>query len=81
MLSLWFRPPVGSAGGVRLPGRPLHMMQLTQQAQIPQFMRALRVNMVDLVTRRSTEHAPAAVTADDSLTDPPPVGREFLSAS
>lgn len=81
MLSLWFRPPVGSAGGVGLAGRPLHVMQLAQQAQIPQFVRALRVNMVDLVAGRPTEHAPAAVAADDSLTDPPPVGREFLSAS
>lgn len=80
MFSFWFRPPVGSAGGVGLAGRPLHVVQLTQQTQVPQFMGALRINVVDLVAGCPTEHAPAAVAADDGLTDPPPVRREFLPA-
>ena len=80
MLSFWFRPPIGSAGGVGLTSRPLHVVQLTQQTQVPQFVGPLRINVVDLVPGCPTEHAPAAVAADDGLTDPPPVRREFLSA-
>ena len=74
-------PPVSSAGSVRLPCRPLHMVQLTQEAQIPELMRPLRVDMVYMVAGGTTERAAAAVAADDGLPDLLPVLRELVASS
>lgn len=80
MLAPWFRPPVGATGGVRLPSRPLHVVQLTQQAEVPQLVRATRINMIHVITRAAAEHAAATIPADDGLTDPRPVRRQLLAA-
>lgn len=74
-------PPVSSAGGVRLPSCPLHMVQLAQEAQIPELMRPLRVDMVYMVAGGTTERAAAGVAADDGLPDLLPVFRELVASS
>ena len=74
-------PPVSSAGGVRLPRRPLHVVQLTQEAQVPELMRPLRVDMVYMVAGGATERAAAVIAADDGLPDLLPVFREFVASS
>lgn len=79
MLTPWFRPPVGPPRCVRLPSRPLHVMQLAQQAEIPQLVRATRINMIHVITRAAAEHAAATIPADDGLTDPRPVRRQLLT--
>ena len=66
---------------MRLPRRPLHMVQLTQEAQIPELMRPLRVDMVYMVTGGTTERAAAGVAADDGLPDLLPVLRELVASS
>lgn len=86
MLALWsmltprFRPPSGAPRGVRLPSRPLHVMQLTQKAEIPQLVRTTRINMIHMITRATTEHATTTIPANDSLTDPRPVRRQRPAA-
>ena len=74
-------PPVSAAGGVRLPRRPLHVVQLTQEAQIPELMRPLRVDMVYMVAGGTAERAAAGVAADDGLPDLLPVLRELVASS
>lgn len=76
-----FRPPVSSAGSVRLPRCPLHMVQLTQEAQIPELMRPLRVDMVYMVAGGTTERAAAGVAADDGFPDLLPVPGELVASS
>lgn len=81
VLSALLCPPVSSAGSVRLPRRPLHVVQLTQEAQIPELMRPLRVDMVYMVAGGTTERAAAGVAADDGFPDLLPVLRELVASS
>lgn len=81
VLSVLLCPPVSSAGGVRLPRCPLHVVQLTQEAQIPELMRPLRVDMVYMVAGGTTERAAAGVAADDGFPDLLPVLRELVASS
>lgn len=74
-------PPVSSAGGVRLPSCPLHMVQLTQEAQVPELVRTLRVDVVYMVAGCATEGAAAVIAADDGLPDLLPVLRELVASS
>ena len=86
MLALWsmlaprFRPPVGAPRGVRLLSSPLHVMQLAQEAEVPQLVRATRVDMVHLVSWGATEDAASTVPANDRLTDLPPAWRQRAAA-
>lgn len=66
---------------MRLPSCPLHMVQLTQEAQIPELMRPLRVDMVYMVAGGATERAAAGVAADDGLPDLLPVLGKFVASS
>lgn len=81
VLSALLCPPVSSAGSVRLPRCPLHMVQLTQEAQIPELMRPLRVDMVYMVAGGTTERAAAGVAADDGFPDLLPVPGELVASS
>lgn len=81
VLSTLLCPPVSSAGGVRLPRCPLHVVQLTQEAQIPELMRPLRVDMVYMVAGGTTERAAAVIAADDGFPDLLPVLRELVASS
>ena len=74
-------PPVSAAGGVRLSRCPLHVVQLTQEAQIPELMRPLRVDMVYMVAGGTTERAAAGVAADDGFPDLLPVPGELVASS
>ena len=66
---------------MRLPRCPLHMVQLTQEAQIPELMRPLRVDMVYMVAGGTTERAAAGVAADDGFPDLLPVTGELVASS
>jgi hypothetical protein len=57
------------------------MVQLTQEAQIPELMRPLRVDMVYMVAGGTTERAAAGVAADDGLPDLLPVPGELVASS
>lgn len=81
VLSALLCPPVSSAGGVRLPRRPLHVVQLTQEAQIPELVGALRINVVYMVAGGTTERAAAVIAADDGFPDLLPVLRELVASS
>jgi hypothetical protein len=55
-------------------------MQLAQEAEIPQLVRATRINVIHMTTRATTEHATTTIPANDSLTDPRPVRRQRPAA-
>lgn len=74
-------PPVSAAGGVRLPRCPLHVVQLAQEAQIPELMRPLWVDMVYVVAGGAAECAAAVIAADDGFPDLLPVLRELVASS
>ena len=86
MLAFWpmlaprFRPPSGAPRCVRLPSRPLHVMQLAQEAEIPQLVRPVRVDVIHVVAWGATEDAASAVAADDRLTDLSPAWRQRPAA-
>jgi hypothetical protein len=56
------------------------MVQLAQEAQVPELMRPLRVDMVYMVAGGATECAAAGVAADDGLPDLLPVLRELVAS-
>lgn len=64
-------PPVRAPRSVGLTSSPLHVVQLAEEAQIPQFVRPPGVYVVHMITGSATVDAAAHVAGDDEL----PYGR------
>ena len=61
----------------RLRLSPTHMTRPAQRPQVPQLMRPRRVNMIHLVSRPTTHHAPATVPLQHPSTQSPPPSRQL----
>jgi hypothetical protein len=55
-------------------------MQLAQEAEIPQLVRPVWVDVIHVVAWGATEDAASAVAADDRLTDLSPAWRQRPAA-
>lgn len=65
------RPPVRAPRGVGLTSGPLHVVQLAEEAQIPQFVRPPGVYVVHMIAGCATVDAAAHVAGNDEF----PYGR------